>query len=353
METEALPFSERVRGCLVAGACGDALGAPVEFMTMAQIEGRYGQGGISDFDEAYGVLGAITDDTQMTLFTAEGLIRAAVRGRQRGICHPPSVVHHAYLRWRATQDSRPDPAVDIVLDGWLVGDRRLWQQRAPGLTCLRALRENAVFGKPVRNDSKGCGTVMRDAPWGLVYSDPQRAFEDAASAARTTHGHPSAAFASGALAAIIVLLMRGETLSSAVDTVVREHLQHADAVEVRECLELAVDLSAAADWRDRLGEIGEGWVAEEALGIAVLCALGSADSEAAIVAAVNHSGDSDSTGAICGNLVGVMRGVQDLPARWLDRLEMRDVIERIAADLAASAAPDFEAEAYTADYPGW
>jgi len=288
----------------------------------------------------------------MTLFTAEGLIRAAVRGRLRGVCDPPSVVHHAYLRWRATQDNSPNPAVGVKLDGRLVGDRRLWRQRAPGLTCLGALRQNTVLGNPATNDSKGCGTVMRDAPWGLAHTDPQRAFEDAATAARTTHGHPSAAYASGALAAIIVLLVQGESLPDAVNVVVNEQLRTSDAFEVRGCLQLALALSETVDWHARLGEIGDGWVAEEALGIAVLCALGGEHSEAAIVAAVNHSGDSDSTGAICGNLVGVMRGVHGLPSRWLDKLELRDVIERIAADLTASVARDFDAETYSRDYPG-
>jgi hypothetical protein len=75
--------------CLLGGAVGDALGAPVEFLSLAQIRSHFGSAGIRDFAEAYGRVGAITDDTQMTLFTAEGLLRATVRGHERGGCHPP------------------------------------------------------------------------------------------------------------------------------------------------------------------------------------------------------------------------------------------------------------------------
>lgn len=66
----------RATGCLLAGAAGDALGAPVEFINRAEILRQFGPNGISDYAPAYGGHGRITDDTQMTLFTAEGLLRA-------------------------------------------------------------------------------------------------------------------------------------------------------------------------------------------------------------------------------------------------------------------------------------
>ena len=75
---------DRFLGCLLGGAVGDALGAPVEFMSRAAILGKFGPDGITDYAPIYGGLGRITDDTQMTLFTAEGLLRAWVRGSLRG-----------------------------------------------------------------------------------------------------------------------------------------------------------------------------------------------------------------------------------------------------------------------------
>ncbi len=218
----SLSVRDRVRGCLLGGACGDALGAPVEFMTLDQIKSKYGSGGIRGFDEAYGCVGAITDDTQMTLFTVEGIIRAWVRGALKGIRHPPSVIHHAYLRWSATQAS--DTHVDahgVEMNGWLIEERRLWARRAAGKTCLSALASNRQFGTPTRNDSKGCGAVMRAAPIGftnIFAKSLEETFTLASDSARVTHGHPSGYLSAGALATIIALIAEGQPLSDAVST---------------------------------------------------------------------------------------------------------------------------------------
>jgi hypothetical protein len=94
---------------------GDALGAPVEFMSRAAILRQFGPDGITDYAPAYGGLGKITDDTQMTLFTAEGLLRAWVRESARGIpATYAGVTAHAYQRWLATQGERPRDGVDLV-----------------------------------------------------------------------------------------------------------------------------------------------------------------------------------------------------------------------------------------------
>src|SRR5215212_10195671 len=200
----ALSLGDRITGCLLGGACGDALGAPVEFLKLPQIRARYGPEGITNFDEAYGVLGATTDDTQMTLFTVDGLIRASIRQALKGICHPPSVIHHAYARWLATQDQPYRPgSFGKELDGWLIEEKRLWSQRAPGNTCLSALRATRTVGSFAENDSKGCGTVMRSAPFGFLArwaEDMPYMLEVAVNSARTTHGHPSGYLAAGALA---------------------------------------------------------------------------------------------------------------------------------------------------------
>jgi ADP-ribosylglycohydrolase len=89
---------EYFRGCLLGGAIGDALGWPVEFLKLNEIKKKYGEDGITDLVAGINGKAEITDDTQMTLFTAEGLLRAENRGRKKGICHIPSVVYYAYLR---------------------------------------------------------------------------------------------------------------------------------------------------------------------------------------------------------------------------------------------------------------
>jgi ADP-ribosylglycohydrolase len=81
--------------------------------------------------------------------------------------------------------------------------------------------------------------------------------------------------------------------------------------------------------------LGGGWVGEQALAIAVCCALTAEDFAEGVLRAVNHSGDSDSTGAICGNLLGAQLGEEAIPAAWLAELELREAIARLADDLFA------------------
>src|SRR4051812_17816409 len=90
----------RIRGCLLGGAIGDALGNPIEFQSLDAIRARYGPSGITGLvPDASGVAGLVTDDTQMTLFTTEGLIRAHARTMSYGLGGAEvQFVHDAYLR---------------------------------------------------------------------------------------------------------------------------------------------------------------------------------------------------------------------------------------------------------------
>jgi ADP-ribosylglycohydrolase len=93
---------EQFKGCLIGGAVGDALGASIEFMSIEQIRSSFGHEGLTDYSKAYGRIGSITDDTQMTLFTAEGLILSKVRQEYQGDDGVISAVYHALLRWLMT-----------------------------------------------------------------------------------------------------------------------------------------------------------------------------------------------------------------------------------------------------------
>jgi ADP-ribosyl-[dinitrogen reductase] hydrolase len=115
---------------LLGGAVGDALGAPIEFMSLAEIRARFGSQGVTGMVEGVWPPGSVTDDTQMTMFTAEGLIRASVRFELKGICHPPSVVDHAYARWLATQGEQSCRWDDAKFDGWLFRVEALYARRA-------------------------------------------------------------------------------------------------------------------------------------------------------------------------------------------------------------------------------
>ena len=341
-------------GCLLGGAVGDALGAPVEFMTMPEIREAFGPDGVVDYTPAYGRVGAVTDDTQMTMFTAEGLLRGACRAGTRGFSHTPSVVYHAYVRWLHTQGERSaKKKFEHDDDGWLIGVGALHSRRAPGATCLAALRgsEMGTIGEPL-NQSKGCGGVMRVAPVGLLA--PHGPFEDGCEVAAITHGHPSGYLAAGCLALIVNLVVRWQTLGDAVAEmldVLRTKPHHGEVMAaINQALALARETSLKPS-PEVLERMGGGWVAEEALAISLYCALVAGNDFARGVSlAVNHGGDSDSTGAITGNILGALLGARAIPPRWLDRLELRAEITKLAEDLFTGFN---ETRVWCEKYPGW
>jgi ADP-ribosylglycohydrolase len=349
---------ERTIGCLLGGAVGDALGAPVEFLSWPQIEQRFGPRGIGEYAPAYGGLGRITDDTQMTLFTAEGLIRAEHRLADRGVANVDAVLHRAYLRWlytqvRSARDVPWDPEFVEDTSGWLLQQDFLHSQRAPGTTCLSALRSGKV-GTPDKplNDSKGCGGVMRVAPVGLVASDP---FDLGCRAAAITHGHPSGWLAAGAFAQILSEVVRGNSIREAVEPALARCRSAEGGAEVVRALTTSLTIADKGKnpTPERIEQLGGGWVAEEALAISLYCALSTVDPIEAITIAVNHSGDSDSTGSITGNLVGAASGVEWLDAGLLSDLEGRLVIARVAKDLCDPFDEMPEAAIDSDRYPPW
>ena len=333
----------RFKGCLLGGAVGDALGAPVEFMSLAEIRRKFGPDGITGYSPAYGRIGAITDDTQMTLWTVEGLLRYHCRGETRGIVPSmPGIVHRAYLRWLITQGaSSRDEAFEYANDkeypGWLIGVKALHSRRAPGNTCLDALISPGMgtMERP-KNDSKGCGGVMRVAPAGLYEPHPVRAFKIGCEVAAVTHGHPTGYLASGCLAALIADLVQGKGLRAAVDESLSLLPDEPRSQETAQCVSRALALfdKGADPIPETVEKIGRGWVAEEALAISIYCSLAYQDDfRKAVLLAVNHSGDSDSTGAITGNILGTLLGVNAIPPEWSEPLELRDEITTLAEDL--------------------
>ena len=339
---------QRSLGCLLGGAVGDALGAPVEFLRRSEILSRFGPQGIRRYAPAYGRLGAITDDTQMALFTAEGLLRSWVRGYLKGISSHVAMVGRSYLRWLSTQGVEVSVDPDLCT-GWLITQRELHTRRAPGMTCVSALH-NGTLGEPATNDSKGCGGVMRMAPAGLFVGSlgdaPERAFGLGVELAALTHGHPTGQLAAGAFAVIIASLCTGGSMDEGLDAALGCLRDEPHGDETVAALRQARDLaSGRGPSAEALQRLGDGWLAHEALAIAVYSALVAADFSDGIALAVNHDGDSDSTGAMTGNLLGAQLGINAIPAYWLDALELRDTITQLGEDLAAFPSWDLDEDA--------
>ena len=353
---------DRIRGSLVGGAIGDALGYAVEFLKEDQIFRKYGSEGITEYDLVNGKA-LISDDTQMTLFTANGILVGDTRLSMRGIGgDPKAYVPNAYLDWLKTQESdinsvnHHERYTEKGGYSWLLDVPELYSRRAPGNTCLSALETrakegyvNSFINSPI-NRSKGCGGIMRIAPLALKYRSGENFYGDieqidmeAAELSAITHSHSLGYMPSAVVSHIISRILCSYDEMSLKDMV----LEARDSVSklfagdknlpvLVDIINRAVRLSeeADADDLDNIHALGEGWVAEETLGIALYCALKyQNDFSKAMITAVNHKGDSDSTGAVTGNILGALVGYTAIDSRWKKNLELLDVILEVADDL--------------------
>ena len=343
-------LKDRIRGSFIGGAAGDALGYPVEFIySFEGIQGRYGERGITRFDtkqfwlddEEQSGKAVVSDDTQMTLFTANGILNAKRQkiGMKYGICL-------AYIEWYLTQIGKKSGKYK---DCWIGSLPELNKRRAPGNTCMTSL--NDIYrGKDPINNSKGCGGVMRIAPIPLYAAVDNRmdileADKLAGDAAEITHQHPLGYIPASLMSHVIYrLALDGHPTKEDLIAYVLEGLgklgdlfpqHHQEVLEMMGMARVAIDLSAN-DQSDlqNIGALGGGWVGDEALAIALYCAIRHFDDfEQAIIAAVNHGGDSDSTGAVTGNILGAAVGYEAIPQFFKHDLELHDVILHMADDL--------------------
>lgn len=326
-------IQDKISGCVFAGALGDALGYVVEFDLYSSIKNKYGKDGIQDLLRT-GEEAIISDDTQMTLFTMEGMsVETEDEVEEK--------IYLSYLKWAQTQGM----SVKLPCD-WpsrLAMVPKMNCRRAPGNTCLYALTSGKMgtIQEPI-NHSKGCGGVMRTAPLGFTDAYGLSLL-NGAKAAAITHGHPLGWISAGMLSDIVFKCIYGK--KKPLKLIIEESLADTKAqfervrevIYFEQLIKKAIALSEM-NYEDDVAiiekELGGGWVGEEALAIAVYCCLKYPYCiKKAMIAAVNHSGDSDSTGAVAGNIIGAYLGMSAVPKDWMDRLELVDVMQEQIDDI--------------------
>ncbi|MEU8189642.1 ADP-ribosylglycohydrolase family protein [Micromonospora carbonacea] len=325
----------RASGSLLGLAYGDALGRPTEFLTVAEIHRRYGPSGPR---ELAGDPALVTDDTQMALAVGWALHDAPA--------YTPAAVEpllrERFLAWAVSPDNN----------------------RAPGMTCLRACAElsrGVRWQEATVAGSKGCGANMRVTPVGLLAVDLDTLAGLAQLQAGLTHGHPTGLAASELTAYAVRLLRDGAALAELPalltdrareqrrvyrsdwlgDLWQRPGVDSPQEFIARgwdECLgalgRLTTTLTRPDDGDDPCRRTGEGWVAEEALATALLCALWHADDPVgALARGATTAGDSDSIAALAGAFVGAAYGLPAWPTDWAARIEYADQLAALAAAL--------------------
>jgi ADP-ribosylglycohydrolase len=298
---------QQAQAILYGLALGDALGRRTEFMSLAHIKQVYGKQGIQAPPDP----GEFTDDTQMTIRLTEGLLQA-------GLTADPD---------------RQMQAIGRQFIDWM----RFDPPRAPGRTCIAGVAR-FESGMPWRESgilaSKGCGSAMRVATIGYLYQrDEKRLREVAEASGVITHRHPAAITASIAGAYLVKLALDGVPLEDYIPLVLA--FTAGISEEFDAAIRRAGQVLEQADEEVALEVIGEGWVGEEAIALALYCVLRYPDDYVACVRrAANTNGDSDSIACIAGGIMGARLGLEAIPAEWRTRCERRDYLAELGARMA-------------------
>jgi ADP-ribosyl-[dinitrogen reductase] hydrolase len=305
----------KMRGAMTAAAIGGALGNPS---------------------------GLITDDMQMALFTAEGLILYRVRADYRDREDVTEPVFHSLLRWLYTQQTYmmgelvSTFGTCAVQDGILMGHKELFALRNPSDTCLSVLTSGKMGTREhPPNNEKGPGALARTLPVGLSFTDPVTAFNQGCNTAAITHGHPDALLSSGFFAALICHIIAGQPLSWAMTGALKILRSAPDSGSVVGNVEKASSLSTSGDITpDTIDHHFKERSAVHVLGAGLFCALSyQNDLNRGLLLSVDHSGSVDETGAVAGAILGALHGYDTLPVQLLAGLELKSVILEMADDL--------------------
>ncbi|MGB9856788.1 MAG: ADP-ribosylglycohydrolase family protein [Dictyoglomaceae bacterium] len=308
-------IEDRVKGGLYGVAVGDALGATVEFMSRDKIRERYGVlrdivgGGWLNLRP-----GEWTDDTEMTLAVAEGII-----------ADPDDPVPHigqAFIRWRNTNP--PDIGTTIR------ATFRIWDRDNLTHEQWHVAAERAHW--EMGGMSAGNGALMRTLPVGIAYRLIPDVYRFAVNIARMTHWDIKAALTCAVYSLAVRNIFEGA----------------ADCYEaIVEAVHLVREIIARKDYKEELREIAESPINRDGSNLrptgytvdsfhcAIWSVVAAKDFEDAVVRAVNLGGDADTIGAITGGLAGIYWGYGAIPHRWLEKFtrEQRARLDRAAEGL--------------------
>lgn len=302
------------QGSILGGAIGDALGYPAEFLSLEQIKHRFGGEGITSF-HAFGdsPKGLISDDTQWTLAYAHALMDT--KGGLGG--NLTEALKRRAMEWYQSPENN----------------------RAPGKACLEGCKRllNGYSWFAAGNQrAKGSGANMRVAPFGLVYAN-QPALLDEVTATSTlgTHRNPTAIASAIVTARIIAFALQcgdpDHFRAHVLEKVTKDLYPHSWELleQLRKCKQMIHVRPEEA-----FVVLGEAWVAEEAVAAALYCVLSTNNFRDCVLRGVNTNGDSDTIAAVAGNIAGALYGISAIPTEWIDVVEKKDELLRIAAGLA-------------------
>lgn len=296
---------DKIRGALYGVAVGDALGGPLEFMSAEGIEKTHGRvtemigGGWLNLTP-----GEVTDDTQMTLDVARGIVENPEE--------PVPAIGRNFIEWAKNGPKDIGATCSLAIQ-YAINNKatstRDW------LECS-AMTNRSLGGK-----SAGNGALMRTIYPALYYANPiqmERAMHDIA---RMTHFS-----------------------QASVDIC----LDYCDAV--RDMMFGKNPLASIRTTYYEPGKAPTGYVVDT-WSNAIECIINTETFEDAIVEAVNRGGDADTVGAITGGLAGAYYGFENIPERWVIRLDLKlqQELDKLA-EIACKANHDFYEKKFSGNF---
>ena len=307
---EKIPDFRKFIGCMQGLAIGDALGYPVEFMTKDAMKRKYGPMGVYKYEKAHNFPeGTYSDDTQMALAVANGLLKS----KNNNVDEIMKNISQEFVDWYKSPNNN----------------------RAPGMTCMAGCRQLAA-GDDWRYSgvigSEGCGAAMRSAPIGLAfYNDLNKLKEIATASAISTHNGDVASASSVANAYLVARGIRSEDYHSSLQDLIK----FTDGISrkfTEKIKQIPYAMTLKSD--DALDLLGEGWTGHEAVASALYCALkNDYDFEKTVLMAANTNGDSDSIASIAGGIVGAYSGISNIPVYYRKHIENKDGLFEVAKQL--------------------
>jgi ADP-ribosylglycohydrolase len=306
-------------------------------VSIANYRGCLIGGGVADA-RAYGVRDKskdlISDNTQMTFFTVDGLIWADDRAIKRGVYAYIPCLFYSYQKWYYTQTgSLADKDYEFILRGEILDWEDLFARRGTGETSMTALAGSIKnkYGtlKNRVNNSKGCGSVMRVAPIGLYFwKNNEMAFRIGMESGALTHGHMDAILSAGYYAAFVANIIAGLDLVAAAAGALERLRGHEGHEAASALIEKAIGLATGGKPALKaMEELGKGYTAEEAAALAVfVCLRYRDDFDGAVLAATTFGGNTDSIAPIVGNALGACYGQGVIPQKWVATLELQDLL---------------------------
>ena len=298
---------EKAKGVIYGLAIGDALGRPTEFISADAIKINYGPEGLQDLPEP----ALYTDDTQMSIAIAEALTRTG----EQDIESIMAAVKDEFIKWRHSPENN----------------------RAPGRACLTGvgnMEKGVHWSKSGVERSKGCGSAMRVAPIGYLYQNNATKLKEVAHATGIcTHGHPTGEAACIGAAYLVKLALDRVPPNDMIPEV----LSFTQGIST-EFDEAVLKIEKCLDWEDEekaLAYLGEGWIGEEAVALALYCFLRYPDDfKKVVIRGANTNGDSDSIACIAGSISGAWLGVEAIPEDWIGKIEKSEYLGELARRLA-------------------